>query len=186
MIREDELPVKLLSNFPLDLVKPEAVLVPAKAGDAGCDLYAAEDVVLAPGQRVTIPTGIALAVPEGMELQVRPRSGLAHKLGLTVVNSPGTVDSGYRGEIMVIALNTQPAFTDAVMDKLLDVLDDTGEASDLSDTYDMVRGQNTIRIKRGERVAQVVLARFVPIWPVIVGELPDSQRGTAGLGSTGV
>ena len=78
----------------------------AHAGDAGLDLYAAEDVTLQPGQRVMVPTGIAIAIPQGYAGFVQPRSGLAAKQGITIVNTPGLIDSGYRGEVKVIVLNT--------------------------------------------------------------------------------
>lgn len=81
----------------------------AHAGDAGADLYAAVDVELAPGQRALVPTGVAIALPEGYVGLVHPRSGLAHRLGVTVLNAPGTVDSGYRGEILVNLVNHDPA-----------------------------------------------------------------------------
>jgi dUTP pyrophosphatase len=80
----------------------------ARPGDAGADLVAAEDVDLAPGERATVRTGIAIALPEGYAAFVHPRSGLAAKHGVTLVNAPGTIDSGYRGEIQVIMLNTDP------------------------------------------------------------------------------
>ncbi|MDT0329614.1 dUTP diphosphatase [Nocardiopsis lambiniae] len=78
----------------------------AHPGDAGADLYTAVDVVLAPGERATVPTGLAIALPDGYAAFVHPRSGLAARCGLTIVNAPGTVDSGYRGEIKVTLLNT--------------------------------------------------------------------------------
>ncbi|MBR8741767.1 dUTP diphosphatase [Nocardiopsis sp. MG754419] len=78
----------------------------AHPGDAGADLYTATDVVLAPGERVTVPTGLAIALPDGYAAFVHPRSGLAARCGLTIVNAPGTVDAGYRGEIRVTLLNT--------------------------------------------------------------------------------
>lgn len=78
----------------------------ARPGDAGADLYAATDVHLAPGERATVPTGLAIALPEGYAAFVNPRSGLAARHGITVVNAPGTIDAGYRGEIKVILLNT--------------------------------------------------------------------------------
>ncbi|MFG1604196.1 dUTP diphosphatase [Actinoplanes sp. NPDC049265] len=83
----------------------------AHPGDAGADLVAAEDVVLAPGERRLVPTGVAIALPEGFVGLVHPRSGLAHRLGVTVLNAPGTVDSGYRGEILVNLINHDPAAT---------------------------------------------------------------------------
>ena len=83
----------------------------AHAGDAGADLYSAVDVSLSPGQRVLVPTGMAVALPEGYVGLVHPRSGLAHRLGVTVLNAPGTVDSGYRGEILVNLVNHDPVET---------------------------------------------------------------------------
>jgi dUTP pyrophosphatase len=80
----------------------------AHPGDAGADLYAREDVVLAPGERRLVPTGIALALPEGHVALVHPRSGLAHRSGLSIVNAPGTIDAGYRGEVQVCLVNLDP------------------------------------------------------------------------------
>jgi len=125
----------------------------AQPGDAGADLRAREDVTLAPGMRALVPTGVALALPFGYVGLVHPRSGLAVRHGLTVVNAPGTVDAGYRGEICVTLLNTDA--TEPVV------------------------------LRRGDRIAQLVIqrvetARFVP-----VDELPDSVRGAGGFGSTG-
>ena len=131
------------------------VPVPAYAhpGDAGADLVAAEDVELAPGARATVRTGIALALPEGFVGLVHPRSGLAAHLGVTVLNAPGTVDAGYRGEIMVILVNHDPV--------------------------------GTVRISRGDRIAQLVLQRVERASFHVVDDLPDTSRGTGGHGSTG-
>ncbi|RKR13834.1 dUTP pyrophosphatase [Arthrobacter oryzae] len=125
----------------------------AHPGDAGADLRAREDVVLAPGERRLVPTGVSIALPDGFVALIHPRSGLATKHGLTVVNAPGTVDAGYRGEIAVTLLNT-----------------DRDEA---------------IELRRGDRIAQMVIqrveyARFLP-----VEELGGSIRGGGGFGSTG-
>ncbi|PFG19546.1 dUTP diphosphatase [Serinibacter salmoneus] len=125
----------------------------ARAGDAGADLYAAHDVDLAPGERALIGTGIAVAVPPGFVALVHPRSGLAARHGLTVLNAPGTIDAGYRGEVRVLLVNTDR--------------------------------EATATIRRGDRIAQLVVqsvvhARFVP-----VAELNETQRGDGGFGSTG-
>jgi len=125
----------------------------ARPGDAGADVVTAVDVELAPGQRAVVPTGIAVAVPEGYAAFVHPRSGLAARHGLTVVNSPGTIDSGYRGEIMVILQNT-----------------DTREP---------------LRLRRGDRIAQLVVQRVEHATFREVGQLPASARGEGGHGSTG-
>ncbi|HEY0542795.1 MAG TPA: dUTP diphosphatase [Actinoallomurus sp.] len=125
----------------------------AHPGDAGADLVAAADVELAPGERVMVPTGIALALPDGYAAFVHPRSGLAARLGVTIVNAPGTVDAGYRGEIKVTLLNT-----------------------DIS---------NTVRLHRGDRIAQLVIQRVERAVFHEVETLPGSARGDGGFGSTG-
>ncbi|MFC9336124.1 dUTP diphosphatase [Arthrobacter sp. NPDC057009] len=125
----------------------------AHPGDAGADLRAREDVVLEPGERRLVPTGVAIALPDGFVALIHPRSGLATKHGLTVVNAPGTVDAGYRGEIAVTLLNT-----------------DRDQA---------------IELRRGDRIAQMVIQRVEHAQFVAVGELNDSVRGAGGFGSTG-
>lgn len=125
----------------------------AHPGDAGADLVAAEDVELAPGERVMVPTGIAIAMPDGYAAFVHPRSGLATRLGVTIVNAPGTVDAGYRGEIKVTLLNT-----------------------DIRDT---------VRLRRGDRIAQLVIQRVERAVFHEVESLPGSARGDGGFGSTG-
>ena len=143
-------------NIVLKLKKlDEGLPTPAYAnpGDAGLDLYAAQDVVLEPGERALIPTGIAIAIPEGFAGFVQPRSGLAAKQGFSIVNTPGLIDSGYRGEIGVIGLNTD--------------------------------AHNAISIKRGDRVAQLVIQE-VPIVELLeVYELDETERSAGGFGSTG-
>jgi dUTP pyrophosphatase len=125
----------------------------AHPGDAGADLVAASDVELAPGERRLVPTGVAVALPEGYVGLVHPRSGLAARLGVTVLNAPGTVDAGYRGEIMVILVNHDRA--------------------------------NSVKISRGDRIAQLVVQRVERADFQVVDELPDSSRGAGGHGSTG-
>jgi dUTP diphosphatase len=125
----------------------------AHEGDAGADLYAAVDVELKPGERMLVPTGIAIALPVGYVGLVHPRSGLAAKLGVTVLNAPGTVDAGYRGEILVNLINHDPR-------------------------------QSAI-IKRGDRIAQLVVQRVERADFREVSELPTSARGAGGHGSTG-
>ncbi|KIE06145.1 Deoxyuridine 5'-triphosphate nucleotidohydrolase [Candidatus Jidaibacter acanthamoeba] len=127
----------------------------ATINSAGMDLTAAieEDITLKPLERKAIPTGIAIALSEGYEAQVRPRSGLALKSGITVANAPGTIDADYRGEICAILIN-------------------------LSDK-DFV-------ITRGMRIAQMVIAKYSKVNWNIVEELPETERGAGGFGSTGV
>ena len=140
-------PVKRLPHF-------EGLELPAYAteGAAGMDVLAAEDVTLAPGARHAVATGLAVAIPHGYEIQVRPRSGLALKHGVTVPNTPGTIDSDYRGELKVILIN---------------------------------HGDSACEVRRGDRVAQLVLAPVTQATWLPVDELDETERGEGGFGSTG-
>ena len=122
---------------------------------SGMDVFAANegDIVLQAGEFALIPTGFAIALPEGCEAQMRPRSGLALKHGVTLMNSPGTIDADYRGEVGVILIN---------------------------------HGKKTFTVKRGDRIAQMVVMRFSKADFEVVEELPESARDTGGFGSTGV
>jgi dUTP pyrophosphatase len=122
-------------------------------GDAGLDLPSRVDYVLEPGERAMIPTGIAVAIPRGYAGFVLPRSGLASRHGIALVNSPGLVDSGYRGEMAIIMINT-----------------DKHEA---------------FHIKRGDRIAQLVIQKVEEVTLSKVDELDDTSRGSGGFGSTG-
>ncbi|GGH56771.1 dUTP diphosphatase [Rothia aerolata] len=126
----------------------------AKEGDAGADLRAAVDLELAPGERALVPTGLAIALPAGYVGLVHPRSGLAAKHGITIVNAPGTVDAGYRGEIKVCLLNTDQ--------------------------------KETFRVAKGDRIAQLVIQKYETARFIAVDYLPESARGAAGFGSTGL
>lgn len=148
--------VELVERVPVLLHRLDPGLpVPsyARPGDAGADLMTTVDVELAPGERATVPTGVAIALPAGFAGFVHPRSGLAARSGLTVVNAPGTVDAGYRGELRVTLLNTDAA--------------------------------TPVRLRRGDRIAQLVVQRVAEACFVEVEELPASVRGSAGFGSTG-
>ena len=125
------------------------------SGSAGMDVAAAldEEVTVAPGEIVLIPTGFAVAIPPGFEMQVRPRSGLAVKHGVTIVNSPGTIDSDYRGEVKIGLINL---------------------------------GRREYTIRRGDRVAQLVLAPVSRTRLVVVAQLDETARGVGGFGHTGV
>lgn len=122
------------------------------AGSAGMDLHAVEDCEIWMGKTALVRTGIGLAIPLGYEAQVRPRSGLAAKWGVTVLNSPGTIDSDYRGEIKVILIN---------------------------------HGEDLFRIKRGDRIAQLLFAPVSRAELEVVGSLDETHRGAGGFGSTG-
>jgi dUTP pyrophosphatase len=126
--------------------------VRAREHDAGLDLYAAEAVAIAPGGRVLVSTGLAVAIPPGYAGLVLPRSGLAFRQGVTLLNTPGLIDSGYRGEIKVLLINHDRAAT---------------------------------TVARGDRIAQLVIQRVEPAELVEVEELPASDRGIGGFGSTG-
>ncbi len=126
----------------------------AHAGDAGADLRTTQDVTLRPFERALVPTGVAIALPAGYVALVHPRSGLAVKQGVTVLNAPGTIDAGYRGEIKVPLINMDP--------------------------------ENTVQFNRGDRIAQLVIQRYVEARFVEASQLPGSDRSTEGFGSTGV
>lgn len=125
----------------------------AHPGDAGVDLRCTADAVIEPGERVLVGTGVAIALPDGFAGFVHPRSGLAARAGLSIVNAPGTVDSGYRGEILVCLIN-----------------------------HDL---HAEVRLRRGDRIAQLVVQRVEQVRFVEVAELPGSERGAGGYGSTG-
>ncbi|GGY92303.1 dUTP diphosphatase [Novosphingobium colocasiae] len=132
----------------------EGLPLPAYATDgaAGMDAVSAEDVTLAPGARHAVATGLSVAIPAGYEIQVRPRSGLALKRGISVPNTPGTIDSDYRGEVKVILIN---------------------------------HGAEPFEIRRGDRIAQLVLAPVTRASWMEVDELDATERGEGGFGSTG-
>ena len=125
----------------------------AREGDAGLDLSSAERVVIEPGARALVRTGLALAIPSGYAGFVLPRSGLALRQGITVLNAPGLIDAGYRGEVMVLLVNHDRS--------------------------------GAVTVERGDRVAQLVVQRVERVELVEVDELPASERGGGGFGSTG-
>ncbi len=140
--------------IPLRRLDPEIGLpVRAHPADAGVDLCASADVVLEPGERALVGTGIAVALPVGTVGLIHPRSGLAARSGLSVVNAPGTVDAGYRGEIKVCLINHDP--------------------------------ETAITIRRGDRIAQLLVQRVELVDFVEVSELDETSRGTGGYGSSG-
>jgi dUTP pyrophosphatase len=142
-----------VSELPLKRLRAEAVL-PARAypGDAGLDLAACERVEVEPGGRAVVGTGLAVAIPDGHAGFVQPRSGLAARHGIAVLNSPGLVDAGYRGELKVVLLNTDP--------------------------------DESFVVEPGMRIAQLVVVPVATPEPVEVAELPASERGERGFGSS--
>jgi dUTP diphosphatase len=140
-------------ELPILRLREEATLPErAYSGDAGLDLSACERVELGPGERAVVPTGLAVAIPEGYAGFVQPRSGLAARQGISVINSPGLIDSGYRGEIRVVLLNTD--------------------------------AEHTFVAEPGDRIAQLVVLSVPELELVEVDELPDTERGVRGFGSS--
>ena len=141
-------------ELPIRRLRPDAEL-PTRAytGDAGIDLSACERIVLAPGERALVPTGLSVAIPDGYAGFVQPRSGLAARHGISIVNTPGLVDPGYRGELMVNLVNTDS------------------------------RERFTVEV--GMRIAQLVVIAIPDVAVVEVDELPASERGARGTGSSG-
>lgn len=158
----------------IELCREDAVLPKyARAGDAGMDVYAAEEVWIRPGETVIIPTGLKLAIPEGYEIQVRPRSGVSYKTPLRLPNSPGTIDSGYRDELGIIMTNTSETCSSNA-ERILSI-----------DGKDNQMG--TYRIKKGDRVAQAVLQEVPRIaFRVVESVKAVGQDRGGGFGSTGV
>jgi dUTP pyrophosphatase len=144
-----------VTELPVARLRDDATL-PAHAydGDAGLDLAACERAELGPGERALVGTGVAVAIPDGFAGLVLPRSGLAARHGLTIVNAPGLIDSGYRGELKVILLNTD--------------------------------ARELFVVEPGMRIAQLVLVETASVRLLEVEELPESERGSAGFGSSGV
>ena len=142
-------------DLPVVRLDPELPLPDyARTGDAGADLVAREDAVLAAGGgRALVPTGVAVAIPEGHAGLVLPRSGLALRHGVTVLNAPGLVDAGYRGELNVVLVNTDPA--------------------------------EEYLVRRGDRIAQLVIVAVEQVAVQVVDELPHSERGSGGFGHSG-
>ena len=140
-------------ELPIRRLRDDAV-VPGRAydGDAGLDLAACERIELRPGERATVGTGLAVAIPDGYAGFVQPRSGLAARNGITIVNTPGLVDSGYRGELKVVLLNTD--------------------------------SRETFVVEPGMRIAQLVVMELPSVDPIEVDELPQSERGVRGFGSS--
>ncbi|MBC7304117.1 MAG: dUTP diphosphatase [Nocardia sp.] len=143
-----------LAPIPLRRLDP-GIAVPTRAhpGDAGVDLCTTEDVIIEPGERVLVGTGIAIALPMGTVGLIHPRSGLAAKAGLSVVNTPGTVDAGYRGEIKVCLINHDP--------------------------------RAAIELRRGDRIAQLLVQRVELVEFAEVDDLDETARGSGGYGSSG-
>jgi len=135
--------------------RAEGLPVRATSGSAGFDLLASneQEILIGPGERALIPTGIAIELPPGWEAQIRPRSGLAWKFGVTLLNTPGTIDSDYRGEIRIIIINL---------------------------------GREPFRVKKGDRIAQMVIAPSIPCRLLEVNELSKTERDSGGFGHSGI
>jgi dUTP diphosphatase len=143
-----------VTDLPFRRLDPEAALPSyAHPGDGGLDLTSAVDVEVGPGERAMVPTGMAVAIPPGHAGLVLPRSGLASRTGLTLANSPGLIDAGYRGEVTCAVVN---------LDR-----------------------EQAVRVRRGDRIAQLVVVAVPKVVPRWVDELPESDRGEGGFGSSG-
>src|ERR671930_2174604 len=141
--------------LPFAKVRPEGQLPGAQhPGDAGLDLRAAVGATVKPGERAMVPTGVAVAIPDGHAGLVLPRSGLASKRGLTLANAPGLIDAGYRGEVICAVVNLNRTVP--------------------------------VRISRGDRIAQLIVVPVAAVEPHWVDQLPPSERGERGFGSTGM
>ena len=152
-----EAPVDVVPSLPVPVVRLDPALpLPryAHPGDAGLDLHAREDVTLGPGERALMPTGVAVAIPDGHVGLVHPRSGLALRHGVSLVNTPGTIDAGYRGELQVPLINHDRSAA--------------------------------VTIRRGDRIAQLLVQPVAHAALVEVDELPEAARSAGGFGSTGL
>lgn len=165
------MPVEIL----IEICREDAILPKyANSGDAGMDVYAAEEMIIAPGETVIVPTGLKMAIPEGYEIQVRPRSGISFKTPLRLPNSPGTIDSGYRDELGVIMTNASEA----------------GSEQSGKEPYGLEEKGNkkgAYIIRKGDRIAQIVLQ----VVPKMAFTVVDSVKGIGtdrggGFGSTGI
>jgi dUTP pyrophosphatase len=174
---------------------PDAVIPKyATSGSSGFDLYAIEDVIVRPGETARVRTGLSFAIPQGYEIQIRPRSGASAKTKLRVSNTPGTIDADYRGEVMVLIDNIAPIEYTDVHDGvvyckgtfLLTTI--TGKTTDdIPENYkDETFTKPTYIIRKGDRIAQAVLCPIVRADIIEVDELDDTERGAGGFGSTGV
>lgn len=158
---------------------PDAVIPKySHAFDSGFDLVSVEDVIVEPGQTVKVPTGLAFAIPPGYELQIRPRSGISSKSKLRVSNTPGTVDAGYRGEVAVSMDNIYSLIN--WPEKTVETLD--GKRLETEEWHAV----GTYLIRKGDRIAQGVIAPVYQARFEEVDELDKTERGTGGFGSSGV
>jgi dUTP pyrophosphatase len=147
----------------------------ARPGDAGMDVMAAEDTLIAPGETTLVPTGIRVAIPEGYELQVRPRSGISLNTPLRIPNSPGTIDSGFRDEVRILLTNTSPEGRPH---------DDPAQAFRITEKG---RKAGPYLIRKGDRIAQLVLARVPTVcWVEVDSVENEGVDRLGGFGSTGV
>ena len=170
-------------NVKIKCLHPEAIIPRyARHGDAGFDLYSTKDVIIEPGETRLIPTGLAFEIPTGYEMQIRPRSGISLKTKLRVANSPGTIDSGYRGEVKVIIDNLGPDDTYRGGRKIRYArnIDEKGIRID-----DYVSDGSYI-IRKGDRIVQGVIVPVVRAEFEEVSELSETDRGSGGFGHSGV
>ena len=182
MIKKSGVEILIMENSGQEIVDihiskcSENAVVPqyARLGDAGMDIRASEDVLIRPQETLPIPTGLKFAIPVGYEIQVRPRSGLSLNTPLRVANSPGTIDSGFRGEVKVIMTNSSPSLDESSSESVLDLT-----------TKGNVPGSYLIR--QGDRIAQIVLQKVPAINWIEVESVDDiGQDRGGGFGSSGI
>jgi dUTP pyrophosphatase len=192
IIKRAEMLAEMNERSPLNMTKtnvnvrklhPDAIVPQyAKSGDSGFDLVAVEDVVISPGKTALVPTGLSFEIPDGLELQVRPRSGVSLKTKLRVANTPGTVDTSYRGEVKIIVDNITvpdecriPGFYPLSI-----------ENTQLTDDNLPACVPGTYIIRKGDRIAQGVIAPVSQAAFTVVDTLSDTERGASGFGHSGV
>lgn len=170
---------KLQINVKIKKLHEDAVIPKyARELDAGFDLVAVEDALIAPGESAKIHTGLAFALPEGYELQVRPRSGIGAKTKLRISNAPGTIDAGYRGEACVLIDNIRFMSNERGNECL--------DASDKIVTVEHEVDKHSYLIRKGDRIAQGVIAQVPMAVFEVVDELDETERGSGGFGSSGM
>lgn len=183
------------ANVYFEKIHEDAVIPKyAHPGDAGVDLVAVEDTIIAPGETVLVKTGLKMAMDPGIEAQIRPRSGIASKTKLRVVNTPGTIDSNYRGEVMVAIENTSIDFV-LIADELGIVYTEGNAVSELypvgkdDPEFKFKKNANgSYIIRKGDRIAQMIITKVCDMIPQEVDDINefDSERGDGGFGSSGV
>lgn len=167
--------MNMAQNVYINLISSNAIMPSyAHSNDAGMDIFASEDTYVKPGQSVLVPTGLKMAIPDGFEMQIRPRSGLSLNTLLRIPNSPGTIDSGYRDEIKIIVYNAS-------------TVSDSVDENDTYTTESKGNPQGIYLIRRGDRIAQMVFASVSKAHLILIDSLDGiGNNRNGGFGSTGI